>query len=601
MNIYEKNLEFFRQNIHSIYECLMLEKSRYDSKINIINDSLNLCVENEGKKCFVHSTYNTESENCSMFSSIDKDVEKIVIFGFGVGKCINYICDKFENLRNITIIEPDLNIFKVMLNYVDVSELSNKIGTITFIINKTKEEATKILWNCLKENLTQKVELTYNISYRSLYPEYFVHINNRITSNIKNFVINMATNDFFLFNWAENIIKNNKHCAPFLGNLSGEFKDIPVILVSAGPSLNYNIQYLKQVKNKAVIIALGSAIKILDSNGIIPHFRLAFDGSDNERNIFKNIDTEASVLIFSDMLNYNILNEYKGNKLRMVLNTDYISQYIQSKIHDDNYIFECGFSVANVALDVVIKLGFSKVIFIGQDLCYTDGNIHAKGTWIQENEYVDFNGIEYIKTINVIGETVYTDNKFLGMRDMLEHKIKSNSGITFVNATEKGLNIEGTVNKTFLQAMKDAVTNEFNIDHVLNKVFGEENEDNNIEKLEVVNSTLINELKDSIKINDYRLKKLKKLNKYYEKGLGIGKLNIELKYIKTIESELENSSFYKKAVKPMIFNKIKTIFMNYAYNGKDEKILLEKNIRALLGQTIVVKEYLSFILNLLQE
>lgn len=602
MSIYENNLKFFKENLPEIYNCLMIEKSIYDSNINVITDSINLCVENEGKKCFVNSTYDKERENNRMFSDIHKDVERLVIFGFGVGNCKDYICDNFMKIRNITIIEPDLNIFKIMLRYIDIVELMKKVGNITFIINKTKEESTDILWHCLRDTLTEKVELVYNMSYRSLYTEHFEFISKITTSNIKNYSINIATEDLFIFKWAENIIRNSKEDAYPVIKLLDKYNRIPIILVSAGPSLNNTIQYLKEVKDKAIILALGSAIKILDSNGIVPHFRLAFDGSEAERNIFRNIDTEACSLIFSDMLNHNIVSEYKGNKLRMVLDTDYISQYLQSKIYENNFIFESGFSVANVGLDVVIRLGFKKVIFIGQDLCYTEGNVHAKGTWREDQNEIDFNEDRYTKTTNVLGEIVYTDKSFLGMRDFLEQKIKINDEITYINATEKGLNIEGTINKTFTEVMEEDLTNEFNNDHILNEIFSEDNQDKNKgEKLENLKVILINELKDSIKINDYRFKKIKKLNKYYEKGLGINKLKLELKYINTIENELENIDFYKKAVKPMIFSKFKTIFMNYAYNGKDEKIILENNIKALIGQTMALKEYLSFILDLMEE
>lgn len=602
MNIYERNVEFLQDKVPSIYNILMIEKARYDSKVNLITDSLNLYVENEGEKCFIHSTYDVEREFFRMFSSVDKNAERVVIFGFSIGKCIDYICNNFKNLNNITIIEPDLNIFKVMLNSINISELTERVGKITFIINKSKEEATEILWDCLNNKLTEKVELVYNIPYRSLYPEYFEYVINMVTSKIREYLLNISTDEIFRFKWAENIIKNNKHSVPLLVELSGKFKDIPVILVSAGPSLNYNIQYLKQINDKSIIFALGSAIKILDSNGIVPHFRLAFDGSEAERNVFKNIDTKASTLIFSDMLNYNIVNEYKGNKLRMVLNTDYISQYIQYKVYGNNNIFDSGFSVANVALDVVLKLGFEKIIFLGQDLCYTEGNVHAKGTWRQENNEVNFDESKFIKTINVIGETVYTDRSFLGMRDKLEQKIKINNGITYINATERGLNIEGTINKTFSDVMKVDLNNTFNIEDKLDVLFNEFNKDKKeSDKLKVVNLTIINELKDIIKINEDRIKRIKKLEKYCEKGLGINKLMLELKYIQNIEYELDNSDFYKKTIGAILFNKFKIISMHYAYTGKDDKIFVEKNLKALLGQTLALKGYLSFILDLLEE
>lgn len=49
MSIYEKNLEFFKNNLEPVYECLIFEKSKYDLKINIIDGSLNLMVENDEK------------------------------------------------------------------------------------------------------------------------------------------------------------------------------------------------------------------------------------------------------------------------------------------------------------------------------------------------------------------------------------------------------------------------------------------------------------------------------------------------------------------------------------------------------------------------
>ena len=89
MNLYEKNIEFFKENLQVIYNILTIEETRYNSKINVISNSSNLYVENEGRKCFIHSRYDTEREFFRMFSSIDKNAERLVIFGFSIGKCIN--------------------------------------------------------------------------------------------------------------------------------------------------------------------------------------------------------------------------------------------------------------------------------------------------------------------------------------------------------------------------------------------------------------------------------------------------------------------------------------------------------------------------------
>ena len=55
-------------------------------------------------------------------------------------------------------------------------------------------------------------------------------------------------------------------------------RDIPAIIVAAGPSLNKNIKELKRAKGKAFIIAVDTAIKPLASEKIIPDMFAIVDG-----------------------------------------------------------------------------------------------------------------------------------------------------------------------------------------------------------------------------------------------------------------------------------------------------------------------------------
>ncbi|MBK5262593.1 MAG: hypothetical protein JJE17_08495, partial [Peptostreptococcaceae bacterium] len=55
MNLYEKNLKFFEEQVKAIYDTLTSsDESKYDSKVTAISP-LNLKVENAGKTCFIHS------------------------------------------------------------------------------------------------------------------------------------------------------------------------------------------------------------------------------------------------------------------------------------------------------------------------------------------------------------------------------------------------------------------------------------------------------------------------------------------------------------------------------------------------------------------
>lgn len=470
---------------------------------------------------------------------------------------------------------------------------------VTFIINKIEGDAANIFWDSVSGGIKDGISVTYNISYRTLYSGYFEAVMERWSKYLKDTLVNIATHDYFLYTWPVNIFKNIKAEALPLDKLIGKFGDLPAIIVSAGPSLNKNMHYLKEIRNKAVIVAVGSAIKILDSNGIIPHLRFAYDGSEAEGNIFNNIDTKSSALVFSDELYSEILPSYEGKKIRMVLNTDYLLQYIQKNILNSTFTINSGFSIANVALDAIAKLGFKKIIFIGQDLCYTEGSLHAKGSW--NNKEIDFSKEGYIKTKNVFGDSVYTDKPFLGMKTMLENMMKFYWNIEYINATEGGLHIEGTKDETFEEVIKTDLLQTCDIDYILNDMF------NGYKPLDYSDKVYrsINEMNLDIDkmliINVERIKRLKKIRKYRQKQMGVNKLIVELEYVKTFEDSLELICFYKESVKFMLKSKFDTISANFYYKGdnKSEQLISRESIE--LGKSIELEKYLQLLKLLISE
>ena len=602
MNLYEKNLEFFKDNSTPIYDIIMSGQSQYASIVTAA-DSLTIKAENEGRSCFIHSLYDVERETGEMFAVSNKNAGRLIIFGMGIGYSRDYIKSNFAKLKNIVIVEPDLNLFKTLLNYLDIKDLLEQFASVsvTFVINQSKEDAVNILLPVLSENLMVKTDFVYNVSYRSLYADYYEFINRQFADYARNFLINTVTYDSTLYQSAENSIKNFKLKAAPLTQYRDKFADIPCIIVSAGPSLNYTLPYLKEVKDKAVIIAVGTAIKILDSNGFVPHFRMAYDSGDAERNIFIGIDTQAAPLIFSDLLSPLILNDYKGKKVRMILDISYISRYLFKDLYPGEIIFASGFSVANVALNVAVNLGFKKVIFVGQDLCYTEGSLYAKGGWMEQDGNFDFQSGGYIKTTNSIGEMVYTDKLFLGMKNLFEQTIMGNPGISYINATERGLDINGTQNKNFVNVMKEDLTAKRDIESIINEAIPQTNHNGKNPQEILKQLGLSEQIKALEEINERRLKSLKKLKKHYDGGLGVNRLQSDFDYIKSIDTELEDVDFYREGINPVISNKFNAIRMSYYYDGNDERLRIKSEIKASIGITVELKRYLEFLTGLLEE
>jgi hypothetical protein len=600
MNIYEKNLNFLKNNLEFIYEVITQKESRYDSNVVDIDNCMNCIVENDNKRCFIHSIYDTNREVEEMFKDADKDTNSLIVFGFGFGHCKEYIHDNFKGLDEIAIIEPDLNVFKRVLHELDICELQKyfKYQRLTFIINQNEEYTSEYLKYQFEKSDTFKKQFVQNISYRSLYNEYFKNVQKTMIEYIRSKHVNVVTSHQGKEKWTENCFKNLKIKPDiFLESFFNKFKDKTAILVSAGPSLNKNIHLLKELDDKAVIMAPGSAIKILDSHGIIPDFRFAIDGWDSENKIFQQIDTNSSPLIYGNSLNDKILPNYKGRKISMILNADHLTKYIYNKADISYQQVLSGFSISNIVLGIINRMGFKRIIFVGQDLCYTGEKLYAEGSWTKEELK---NKKTLIKTKNIYGDSVYTSKPFLGMKTLFETFIKNNTHMEYINATEGGLGLEGAENKQFIEILKQ-LDHQDDVKEIKESIlYNFEIED--YEKR--IYSSILHiekEIEEILKINSEKSKRVKKLKKYRERSLGTNKLLYQLDYMNVYEEKLEEISFYKEVIKPSLNNTMYSIKTSLGYIGDDlmESIKSKENI--LEKQTLELKEYSEFLLRQIEE
>ena len=96
-------------------------------------------------------------------------------------------------------------------------------------------------------------------------------------------------------NLQENTFENMPYMAtsPDVGELAGQFEDIPFILVGAGPSLDDSIDFLKSVQDKAIIVTSNSPYRKLINSGIKPHLVVTADPLEPTLAGFQNVSLEG--------------------------------------------------------------------------------------------------------------------------------------------------------------------------------------------------------------------------------------------------------------------------------------------------------------------
>ena len=79
--------------------------------------------------------------------------------------------------------------------------------------------------------------------------------------------------------WVENVIHNIKHFENTrpVNYLKDKFRDLPALILCAGPSLKDDLPFIKQNQDKFLIIAVNKITEFLLKNEIVPDFVIASD------------------------------------------------------------------------------------------------------------------------------------------------------------------------------------------------------------------------------------------------------------------------------------------------------------------------------------
>lgn len=602
MNLYKKNLQFIRQTNSMLYNLVTNSQPVHAAETQIFTRENNALIKTACGQCFLHSLYDRNRELTKLFEKVQDNPQAIVLFGAGMGDAVLHINKRFAGLEHLIIVEPNLDVFKACLSKLDLRHLLKSCPKITIILNFSIEETGNYLHQIIDQDLFQSIAFIASLSYRTLYRSYFHSVLDLSRKAVRRKIINLATRSVTSSKWVINEWRNHRRAHVELETIMERISAPPVIIVSAGPSLNKNIHLLAEAKSRALIIAVGSAMTILDSHGIVPHFRMAFDGNQANRNLFAAVDTASCPLICSNALYYEVLPQYKGRTIQMILNTDYLSQYFRKKQHKACKLIRSGHSIANVAFDLACKWASKKIILIGQDLCYTNEKMHADGAWDDKLDLAETAKKNWLPAKDIYGQDVYTDQPFLGMKAIFEELVMLYPEVQCINASEGGLPIAGLKNKTLQQVLEEDLPQSLNlsalIDETLSSALPEE--EHSAGALSVVKLAEL-ELKEISTINQLQFSLLSEVQSMLERKIFTGKIIKRLKKFEAISERLSRIDYYTQVIYPHLSDTYQVLSRRFAYTGNDENRQLDAMLKLSTGKAAALKGIVRLSGDLVQE
>jgi hypothetical protein len=334
------------------------------------NGELTLCVPApEGRRVYLHSRHRPGEEAAKLVQPIDCEQNSFFqIHGLGLGYQLELLFDRTGEEAAFCVYEPDLQLLRTVFAARDLSRLIESRRILFFTRLDKGDLFTRLhpytpLFTLGAVDVDHAASIQRDPEFHRQTKAWLAEFSSFARTNLNTLVMNGRRT-------LENITRNlgwytATRC---VSQIKDQYRKKPAVIVAAGPSLRKNKHRLKEMVGHAVIISLQTTLQPLLDIGIEPDFVTALDYSDICSRFFeklpKHLRTEliaepkATSAIFSlnpgpttvigNDLAESLLREMKLNKAKLPAGSEH--------------------------------LGCDPIVFIGQDLGFSDGLYYSPGT-----------------------------------------------------------------------------------------------------------------------------------------------------------------------------------------------------------------------------
>lgn len=410
-------------------------------------DDYTLALKKEGKKKYILSKYKPREYAIEQLGEDWGNKQTVwILIGFGFGYMTEAILNKVGQNTTIVIIEPNQKLLEEQLKLCPIKDWPK---TIHFI----KEIEPVIIQDQLENIITKSEMYNFKIHILENYVTYYSLFCQQIKDILANTKSTLEIGYYTaLYHNAKNTLNTLKNIRFISENydllqLKKYCKDSPALIVSAGPSLDKNINEIKNFKG--VVIAIGRTMAPLFEHGICPDFVISVDPIDVVYDTFGDYKEHNVPLITIVEGNSRVVAGSHKEKYFMQgpSSGSIIIELFKLQLNPQLDMFN---TVASVALSFAQEMECSPIVFVGQDLAFTENKHHVGDK--EEIQTQEMLPIQMIK--GYYGGEVPSCEGYITMIKWFEAQIKKYPELIYINATEGGAYIEGMLHKPLHEVIK---------------------------------------------------------------------------------------------------------------------------------------------------
>lgn len=461
-NIYEKNFNALK--IKDPLLALALANIKPNEKFDVFMDkdpaNFNIIDKNSNTPLFLGKPLEETMRKVDDFSSY-VHYPYLYFYGLGNGVFYRLLLGNPQHKR-IVVIEPEIEILFIVFNLLDFAEeiLSDRV---IFLYSKfcTYHMINSLFEMDKNSKIYSKVyDLHIFNPYYEKHSDEILKLNQYFIKAIEHSVISVGNDTRDAIIGIKQHIQNLPDAlrSPTLLNLVENLKNRDTaIIVSTGPSLSKQLETLKKIAPFVTIFCIDASFPILYKNGIKPDVVLSLERVEATARFYYDTPEEAQdgVIFAITSIVHKRLKESinRGIKQFSFRPFGYTNLF---GFHEYGYL-GIGMSAANMAYELIVHSRFKRCIIIGQDLAFgNDGSSHAKNALYGSDEIKPKPESEKIFTEKYGGggevETTKVWKLFLEFfeKDIAQTPYK----LEVINATEGGARINGSIEMSFIDAIK---------------------------------------------------------------------------------------------------------------------------------------------------
>lgn len=500
--IFHRNLSAFEQFYPKVFEQLKKYENQSWSYILDENGKTNLLHKN--RKALFYSDIDVESENIIHyfsnnasqenvllsqrstgkfnhyihFSSIEKvenlldkdfqkkmvlpaDVSSLVIFGVCLGKHIDLLVRDYT-IQNLYIFEPNLDFFYASLYVMDWEGL----------FSRAEQRGQRVYLNLggdgtdyFKDLISQfYLAGPYSIADTYILTSYYNKTMHKAIVDLRSELrVALALGEYYdhvrygIAHTYNSLVQGHRFLkADRSLNASATVLNIPIFIVGNGPSLDSSFEYLKEYRDRVIIVSCGTALFSLFKNGITPDFHAEIEQNRATYCWVNRVD-DKSYLKNIRLISVNGIHPETAELFKEVVlcfksgeaSTRFFDRGLKKQGFNIASISYAYPTVSNLSLNYFLDLGFKSIYLFGVDLGYADVKYHhSKFSAYYKNDGSEIFDFEkrHGKGRRVKGNFypfVFTKPEFDMSRKLLEEAIKKNNRSTEIYNCSNGVRIEG--------------------------------------------------------------------------------------------------------------------------------------------------------------